>query len=191
MNSWNVRDRHMAETLDRLLEHLGPGSKIIVWAHNSHLGDARATDMGRGGELNLGQLVREKYGGSSFLLGFTTYSGEVTAASNWDEPAERKIVRHALAGSYEALFHETSLGDFFLSLRGDPMRKVLSTPMLERAIGVIYRPETERLSHYFEARLAEQFDAIIHIDRTRALIPLEKTVPREQQELPETYPFAI
>jgi erythromycin esterase-like protein len=191
VNSWNVRDRHMAETLDRLLAHLGAGSKLVVWAHNSHLGDARATEMGRGGELNVGQLVREKYGDSSFLLGFATYSGEVTAATNWDEPAERKIVRHALAGSYEALFHETSVGDFYLSLRDARVRKALSTPMLERAIGVIYRPETERLSHYFEARLPEQFDAVIHIDRTRALIPLEKTVPWEQGEAPETYPFAV
>ncbi len=191
VNSWNVRDRHMAETLDRVLAHLGDRSKVVVWAHNSHLGDARATEMGRGGELNLGQLVREKYGSTSFLLGFTTYSGEVTAASDWDEPAERKVVRHALAGSCEALFHETSLGDFFLSLRNEAVREALAAPMLERAIGVIYRPETERLSHYFEVRLPEQFDAVIHIDRTRALIPLEKTVPWEQGETPETYPFAV
>ncbi len=191
VNSWNVRDRHMAETLDRLLEHLGPESKIVVWAHNSHLGDARATEMGRHGELNLGQLVREKYGNSSFLLGFTTYSGEVTAASGWREPAERKIVRRALDGSWEALFHDTTLGDFLLPLRDPAVRRALSTPLLERAIGVIYRPETERLSHYFESSIVDQFDAVIHIDRTRALIPLEKTVPWEQGEVPETYPSAV
>lgn len=191
VNSWNVRDQHMAETLDRVLTYLGPQSKIVVWAHNSHLGDARATQMGRSGELNLGQLVRERYGDASFLLGFTTYSGEVTAASNWDEPAERKIVRAALSGSYEALFHEVGISDFLLSLRDPAIKEALAGPMLERAIGVIYRPETERLSHYFDTRLPDQFDAIIHLDRTRALIPLEKTVPWERGEAPETYPSGI
>jgi erythromycin esterase-like protein len=147
--------------------------------------------MGRMGELNLGQLVREKYGDQSFLLGFTTHGGEVTAASNWGEAAERKIVRHALDGSYEALFHETGLGDFLLLLRRPAVRDVLRQPMLERAIGVIYRPQTERMSHYFDARLSEQFDAVIHIDRTRALIPLEKTVPWQRGEAFETYPTAV
>ncbi len=192
VSSWNLRDTHMAETLDRLLEHLGPESKIVVWAHNSHLGDARATQMGRAGELNLGQLVRERYGEAAFLLGFTTYSGEVTAATNWDEPAQRKVVRRALPNSFESLFHETGLGDFLLLMRDRSVRSALSRPLLERAIGVIYRPETERVSHYFEARLPEQFDAVIHIDRTRALIPLETTVPwREGKEVPETYPSAV
>lgn len=191
VSSWNLRDRHMAETLDRLLAHLGPDSKIAVWAHNSHLGDARATEMGRAGELNLGQLVRERYPDTSFLLGFTTYSGEVTAASNWDEPAQRKVVRRALPNSVESLFHETGLGDFVLPLRGEPIRNALSKPLLERAIGVIYRPETERISHYFEARLPEQFDAVIHIDRTLALIPLETAVPWQQGEVPETFPSAV
>ncbi len=192
VSSWNLRDTHMAETLDRLLEHLGPDSKIVVWAHNSHLGDARATQMSRSGELNLGQLVRQRYGDAAFLLGFTTHSGEVTAASNWDEPAQRKIVRRALPNSFESLFHETGLGDFLLVLRDRAIRSVLSRPMLERAIGVIYRPETERVSHYFEARLSEQFDAVIHIDRTLALIPLETSVSwHERQEVPETFPSAI
>lgn len=190
-NSWNLRDRHMMETLDRLLEHLGPGAKVVVWAHNSHIGDARATEMGQRGELNLGQLVREKYGDACFLLGFTTYCGEVTAASDWDEPAGRKIVRHALDGSWEALLHEAFAGDFLLLLRDAAVRDALPSSMLERAIGVVYRPETERISHYFQARLAEQFDAIIHIDRTRALIPLEKTTNWEHGEVPETYPFAV
>ncbi len=191
VSSWNLRDQHMAETLGRLLDHLGPGSKVVVWAHNSHLGDARATEMGRAGELNLGQLVRERFGDTSFLLGFTTYSGEVTAASNWDEPAQRKVVRRALPNSIESLFHETGLGDFLLLLRDEPIRKALSKPLLERAIGVIYRPETERISHYFEARVPEQFDAVIHIDRTLALIPLETTVPWQEGEVPETFPSAV
>lgn len=192
VSSWNLRDRHMADTLDRLLAHLGPDSKIVVWAHNSHLGDARATEMGRSGELNLGQLMRERYTGATFLLGFTTYTGEVTAASNWDEPAQRKIVRRALANSIESLFHETRLGDFLLLLRDEPTRRALANPLLERAIGVIYRPETERVSHYFEARISDQFDAVIHIDRTLALIPLEASVPwHEGEEVPETYPSAV
>ncbi|HEV2575688.1 MAG TPA: erythromycin esterase family protein [Acidobacteriaceae bacterium] len=191
VSSWNLRDRHMAETLDRLLAHLGPHSKVVVWAHNSHLGDARATEMGRIGELNLGQLVRERYPNASFLLGFTTYSGEVTAASTWDEPAQRMIIRRALPNSIESLFHQTGLGDFLLPLRGEAIRNVLSKPLLERAIGVIYRPETERVSHYFEARVPEQFDAVIHIDRTLALIPLETTVPWHEGEVPETFPSAV
>lgn len=192
VSSWNLRDSHMADTLDRLLNHLGPSSKIVVWAHNSHLGDARATEMGRSGELNLGQIVRERRPDSSFLIGFTTYSGEVTAASNWDEPAQRKVVRRALPNSIESLFHETGLGDFLLLLRDAPIRAALAKPLLERAIGVIYRPETERVSHYFDTRLPQQFDAVIHIDRTLAVIPLETTVPWQQgEEVPETFPSAV
>lgn len=192
VSSWNLRDRHMAETLDRLLKHLGPSSKLVVWAHNSHLGDARATAMGNMGELNLGQLVRQRYGDQAFLLGFTTYSGDVTAASDWGQPAERKIVRRALATSIEALLHSSGLGDFMLPLRDKGVHDALAHPLLERAIGVIYRPQSERVSHYFEALVAEQFDAIIHIDRTRALIPLETSVPWEKgEEIPETFPSAV
>jgi erythromycin esterase-like protein len=192
VSSWNLRDRHMTDTLDRLLSRLGPDSKVVVWAHNSHLGDARATEMGRGGEHNVGQLVRERYPDAAFLIGFTTYSGEVTAASNWDEPAQRKIVRRALPDSIESLFHETGLGDFLLLLREKQIRAAMEQPLLQRAIGVIYRPETERVSHYFEARLSEQFDAVIHIDRTRALIPLEASIPwHDGEEVPETYPSAV
>lgn len=190
-SSWNLRDQHMADSLDRLHHHLGRDKKIVVWAHNSHLGDARATQMGREGELNLGQLVREKHGERSFLIGFTTHSGEVTAASDWDQPAERKLVRKALPGSVEALFHELAIGDFLLLLRTPEMKAALSRPLLERAIGVVYRPDTERMSHYFDVRLADQFDAVIHIDRTRALVPMEKGVPWEQGEVPETYPSAV
>lgn len=193
--SWNLRDRHMAATLDALIAFLEfdrRSPKIVVWAHNSHLGDARATEMADRGELNVGQLVRERWGQAALLVGFSTYSGTVTAASDWDDPAERKIVRPALEGSYEALFHETGLRNFFLGLRGNsPAVLGLRQPRLERAIGVIYRPETERLSHYFGARLPHQFDAVFHYDVTRAVEPLERTGLWERGELPETYPSTL
>jgi len=191
--SWNKRDTHMAETLDALVGHLGRTrgpAKVVVWEHNSHLGDARATEMGEGGELNVGQLVRERYGRDAVLVGFTTHRGTVTAASDWDEPAERKRVRPALEGSYEALFHEVGHDRFMLDLRAEGRaRELLRRPRLERAIGVIYRPETERLSHYFQARLAEQFDAVLHFEETRAVEPLERHAGWERgEEPPETYP---
>ena len=193
--SWNLRDRHMAATLDALIAFLEfdrRSPKIVVWAHNSHLGDARATEMADRGELNVGQLVRERWGHAAFLVGFSTNSGTVTAASDWDQPAERKIVRPALEGSYEALFHETGLRNFFLGLRGNSAAVLgLRQPRLERAIGVIYRPETERLSHYFRARLPHQFDAVFHYDVTRAVEPLERTGLWERGELPETYPSTL
>lgn len=191
VRSWNVRDQHMADTLDRLHRHLGTDSKIVVWAHNSHVGDARATQMSREGEFNLGQLAREKHGNRCFLIGFTTHSGEVTAASDWDRPAERKRIRPALAGSYESFFHEAAMGDFLLLLRDADVQAAMSIPLLERAIGVVYRPDSERLSHYFQCTIAEQFDAVIHIDRSKALIPLEKSVPWVKGEVPETYPYAV
>ena len=192
-NSWNLRDEHMFETLTELFTHLDGGqAKVIVWAHNSHLGDARATAMSRRGELNVGQLVRERLGRAAYAIGFTTYAGSVTAASDWGEPAERKRVRPALAGSYEELFHATGLPRFWIDLRErNPAINLLREEWLERAIGVIYRPETERLSHYFEARLPEQFDAVIHVDETSALEPLERSSEWEQGELPETYPSAL
>jgi len=193
--SWNMRDRHMAATLDALvafLEFDRREPKIVVWAHNSHLGDARATEMAGRGELNVGQLVRERWDHAALLVGFSTYSGTVTAASDWDKPAERKIVRPALEGSYEGLFHEVGLRNFFLGLRGnDEAILGLRQPRLERAIGVIYRPETERMSHYFHARLPHQFDAILHYDVTRAVEPLERTGLWERGELPETYPSTL
>lgn len=193
--SWNLRDRHMTSTLDSLvsfLEYERKPPKIVVWAHNSHLGDARATDMSSRGELNVGQLMRERWGNTAFLVGFTTHSGTVTAASDWDMPAERKIVRPALEGSYEALFHQLGLGNFFLSLRGnDEAILGLRQPRLERAIGVIYRPETERQSHYFGTRLPHQFDAVLHYDVTRAVEPMERTGVWERGEMPETYPSAL
>jgi erythromycin esterase-like protein/predicted phosphoribosyltransferase len=191
VSSWNLRDSHMADTLDRLLDHLtrrdGEPAKIVVWAHNSHLGDARATQMGSAGEHNLGQLARQRHDGDTFLVGQTTHHGTVTAASDWDMPAERKRVRPGLPGSYEALFHDVGLGAFLLPLRDADAR--LNDRRLERAIGVIYRPETERLSHYFDARLRDQFDAVLHLDETAALVPLEPTEEWDRGEMPETYPF--
>jgi erythromycin esterase-like protein/predicted phosphoribosyltransferase len=188
VESWNLRDRHMAETLDELVAHLeatsGP-TKVVVWAHNSHLGDERATELAQAGQLNLGQLMREKHGDETLLVGLTTYAGTVTAASEWGGPAERKRVRRALPGSWEELFHEHELDRFWLEPRELRGRR------LERAIGVVYRPETERVSHYFHARLADQFDAVIHIDETHALEPLERSSEWEAGELPETYPWGV
>jgi erythromycin esterase-like protein len=191
--SWNLRDRHMVETIENLVTHLNGSRqpKAIVWAHNSHLGDARATEMSHYGEVNVGQLIRERFGNEAVLIGFSTYQGTVTAASDWGAPAERKNVRPALEGSYEDLFHETGLPRFWIDLRGAGQIGVLQQRRIERAIGVIYRPETERLSHYFHARLPEQFDAIIHIDETRAVEPLERTSTWNEGELPETFPFKL
>jgi len=192
--SWNLRDRHMADTLDALVAHLERqgDARIVVWAHNSHLGDARATEMSRRGELNVGQLVRERHGRDAVLVGFTTHHGTVTAASDWGGPAERKRVRPALPGSYEAMFHATELDRFLLACRdADKVSEWLRDPALERAIGVIYRPETERGSHYFYARLPDQFDAVIHFDETRAVEPLERTAEWDTGEPPATFPFAV
>ena len=185
VSSWNLRDTHMADTLDALAAHLD-GGEIVVWAHNSHLGDARATDMSRRGEVNLGQLVRERHPGETLLVGLSTYEGTVTAASDWDQPAERKRVRPGLPGSWDSRFHE--LGDDLVVLAEEP---ALRERRLQRAIGVIYRPETERVSHYFEATPAQQFDVLVHIDETHALEPLERTSKWVAGELPETYPSAL
>lgn len=195
VSSWNLRDSHMAETLDSLLTYLANQNhpaKIVVWEHNSHLGDARATSMGKEGEWNVGQLARERYGHHAVLVGLTTYGGTVTAAVNWDAPAERKRVRPALPGSFESIFHDAYLPRFLLTLRNDQhIADALREPMLERAIGVIYKPETERQSHYFTARLSDQFDAVIHLDETRAVEPLETTTEWEAGEVPETFPTGI
>jgi erythromycin esterase-like protein len=195
VSSWNLRDRHMVETLDALAAYFDEQSvraKVVVWAHNSHLGDARATQMGERGELNIGQLVRQRYGPDAVLVGCTTHHGTVTAASDWGAPAERKRVRPGLSDSYEELFHETELAQFLLTWRvGDAAVEGLRDPKLERAIGVIYRPDTERMSHYFWARLRDQFDAVLHFDETRAVEPLERTAEWEAGEVPETFPFAV
>jgi erythromycin esterase-like protein len=194
VSSWNLRDHHMVETLEALVEYLGKrqsSPKVVVWAHNSHLGDARATQMGKRGKWNVGQLVRERHGAEVVSIGFTTYQGTVTAASNWDAPAERKNIRPALPESYEALFHNFGLSRFFLPLRGDERVAPLRQPRLERFIGVIYRPETERASHYSGANLTAQFDAVLHYDRTRAVEPLERTGEWETGEVPETFPTGM
>jgi erythromycin esterase-like protein len=199
VSSWNLRDMHMAETLDFLVEHLalrGHRPKIVLWAHNSHLGDARATQMGRAGEWNVGQLVRQKHDRDCVLVGLTTYAGTVTAASNWGGPAERKRVRPAMPGSYESLLHNVSneLGAPALLLTLPPDTQVargLREPMFERAIGVIYLPESELASHYFHARLSDQFDAVMHFDQTRAVEPLEPTTEWGVGEPAETFPSGI
>ena len=193
--SWNLRDRHMVGTLEELRRHLGrtrPEPRIVVWAHNSHLGDARATEMSERGELNVGQLVREHYGSSAVLVGFTTFTGTVTAASEWGGDAHRKHVRPALAGSYERLFHEVQIPRFLAPLRTDlELSSALAPPRLERAIGVLYLPETERASHYFHARLSEQFDFVLHFDETRAVEPLERSALWEAGEVAETFPSGL
>ena len=195
VSPWNLRDGHMFETLEALAAHVRRQhrrAKVVVWAHNSHLGDARATAKRERGELNIGQLVREKHGRDSLLVGFTTHHGTVTVASDWGGAAERRTVRPALAGSHEALFHEAAPLRFQLIFHpGDPATEGLRAPRLQRAIGVIYRPETERASHYFQARLSDQFDAVLHFDETRAVEPLETTAGWERGEVPETFPFAV
>jgi erythromycin esterase-like protein/predicted phosphoribosyltransferase len=195
-SSWNLRDRHMVDTLDALTQHLSrqrrQPAKVVVWAHNSHVGDARATEAASRGELNVGQLVRQRHSGDCVLIGFTTFTGTVTAADDWDGPAERKRVRPALPGSFERLFHEVDEKAFWLAFERAPQAaESLRSARLERAIGVIYRPRTERLSHYFRCRLADQFDAVMHVDDTRAVEPLERTARWDEGELPETYPYAV
>ena len=197
ISSWNLRDRHMAETLDALARYLshtsGKPARIVVWEHNSHIGDARATEVGLQGEWNVGQLARERYGEEATrLIGFSTYQGTVTAASEWDGPAARKRVRPALAGSYEDAFHHTGLARFMVPLREkNPATQTLFDRRLERAIGVIYLPETERQSHYFYAHLPQQFDAVLHFDETHAVEPLELTTPWKTGEAPETFPVGV
>lgn len=190
--SWNLRDRHMMSTLEAVMAHatrMNGAARATVWAHNSHLGDARATQMGAQGELNIGQLARETFGSDVVSIGFTTHIGTVTAASNWDEPAALIAVRPSMPGSVERLFHDAGLGDFALDLRG-PAGAALSGPLLERAIGVVYRPGTERQSHYFQASVGAQFDLVIHYDDTRALEPLELR-SRQEADLPETWPSGV
>ncbi|WLI91584.1 erythromycin esterase family protein [Massilia sp. R2A-15] len=196
ISSWNLRDQHMSDTLDALSVHLretrGTPPRIVVWEHNSHVGDARATEIGRQGEWNVGELSRKRYGDDAFLVGFSTYDGWVTAASDWDGPAERKQVRPALDGSYEDVFHQTGIGNFMLPLRpAGAVREALSEQRLERAIGVLYLPRTERQSHYFTADLPQQFDAVIHFDRTDAVQPLETTSHWDTGEAPETFPVGL
>jgi erythromycin esterase-like protein len=193
VSSWNLRDQHMAETLESLVGHLGSAlgrSKVVVWEHNSHVGDARATELGQSGEFNLGQLARTTWSDDCFLVGFTTYHGRVSAASDWGGPVEHKRVRPALSGSFEERLHNGPVGDFVVRL-GASAPAPLTEVMLERAIGVIYRPNTERASHWFKAHLASQFDALVHLDHTSAVRPLDRTELWDAGEPPETYPSGL
>ena len=209
--SWNIRDRHMFETLMALLEHRGSDTRAVIWAHNSHVGNAAATEMGAHGEINLGQLVRERFGNQAYLIGFGTDQGTVAAATNWDAPMEVKEIRPSHEDSYERILHEACRmlpapsNAFFLPLRAAhalPARTELLHPRLERAIGVVYRPETELVSHYFEATLPAQFDEYIWIDRTTAVMPTDAPPTGEYESeaaraqagvdaIPDTYPFGL
>ena len=186
--SWNLRDRHMFQTLRALLEHHGSDSKIVVWEHNSHVGNAAATDMSKRGELNVGQLARETFGELAYSIGFGTHTGTVAAASHWGGPLELKEVRPSHPDSYERLCHTVAAPAFLLDLHLPEVRRALSKERLERAIGVIYRPETELASHYFSACLPEQFDEYIWFDETHAVTPLRAA---ELEGMPETYPFGL
>jgi protein-L-isoaspartate(D-aspartate) O-methyltransferase len=189
--SWNHRDSHMFETLKNALGHHGAKSKVVIWAHNSHIGDASATEMGRRGEHNIGQLCREHFGKACYSIGLGTNDGTVAAASGWDEPMQIMDVRPAHPQSYERLFHMTNSPGLLLPLsqsKSAELREKLGKPRLERAIGVIYRPDSELASHYFEAVLPRQFDEYIWIDRTSAVKPFDVA---ELQGLPDTYPFGV
>lgn len=189
--SWNLRDSHMFDTLKNVLEHHGPSSKAVVWAHNSHVGNATATEMGRRGEHNIGQLCREHFGMACYTIGFGTNDGTVAAATGWDEPMQVMRVWPAHPQSYERLFHMTNAPGLLLPLTGSDtieVRDKLMKPRLERAIGVIYRPESELASHYFEAVLPNQFDEYIWIDRTSAVKPFDVV---ELEGVPDTYPFGV
>ena len=188
--SWNLRDNHMFETLKTLLSFHGPKSKGIIWAHNSHIGDASATEMFARGEYNIGHLCRKEFGRQAYAIGFGTNTGTVAAASNWDGPMEIKKVLPAIPESYERWCHEAGVPAFCLDLRQAALSgsEGLHKPRLERAIGVIYRPETELASHYFQAVLPEQFDEYIWFDRTKAIEPFETKI---LEEMPDTYPFGL
>jgi erythromycin esterase-like protein len=190
--SWNLRDTHMFETLTHLLDAHGPASKAVVWAHNSHIGNAAATEMGTmRDELNIGQLCRERFGDGAALVGFGTHAGTVAAATDWDAPMEVKKVRPSHADSYERLLHDSNVPRFLLDLREgrhEPLRSRLLEPRLERFIGVIYRPETELHSHYAEAVLPRQFDAMVWFDTTSAVTPLPT---RQAAGAEETFPFGL
>jgi protein-L-isoaspartate(D-aspartate) O-methyltransferase len=188
--SWNLRDRHMFETLEALLDHHGSRSKAIVWAHNSHVGYSSATEMSARGEYNIGQLCRDRFGDGVYAVGFGTHRGMVAAATEWDGPMEIKRVRAAEPGSYEALFHAVGLEQWLLPLRhgAPPALTALAQPRLQRAIGVVYRPHSELASHYFQAALPQQFDEYVWFDETRAVAPLATV---SLHDVGDTYPFGV
>jgi len=185
-SSWNLRDRHMFGPLLAVLEARGPTAKAVVWAHNSHVGNAAATEMGQRGETNIGELCRKRFGEAARLVGFGTDRGTVMAASAWDAPSEVKTVRPSLPDSYGALFRDAGPDRFLLDLRQPGMRQALRAARPQRAIGVLYLPETERMSHYFDASLPDQFDAFVFLEVTRAVTPVTAASPG----LPEGHPFA-
>jgi erythromycin esterase-like protein len=190
INTWNLRDTHMADTIDALLAYLrtqGRPQKVVLWAHNSHVGDERASEMGRRRQINIGQLLRERHPDNTFSVGFTTYRGSVVAADEWDEPPQIKLVRPAIPESWEAVFHETGLDAFYLDVTDPDLRPALLSERLERAIGVIYSPQTERLSHYFHSRLADRFDAVIHFDHSREVEPIDRLFSREDEIAPPSH----
>ncbi|NVB84802.1 MAG: erythromycin esterase family protein [Kofleriaceae bacterium] len=195
--SWNLRDTHMADTVDMVAEHLGGSSpaKVVIWAHNSHVGDARATEMGDSGQITLGQLLRQRHPGEAALIGFTSHEGTVVASHDWDEPAARMRVRPSLDDSWERLFHDAGLPRFYVTASELAQSLGGSTELLQRAIGVVYRPDTERRSHYLQARLAAELDVVIHVDITRGVEPLdlidEPDDITQAHELPETYPSGV
>jgi len=194
--TWNIRDQHMADTLQNIIAHIentrSQPAKVIVWAHNSHIGDSRATEMFERNQLNLGQLVRERFNTTPFLLGFSTAVGSVTAASEWDGPASYKKIQAPLTGSYEYLFHQLKEKNFLLNLNEDnKLTHLLKVSQLQRAIGVIYHPHTERMSHYYFSHLAYQFNALLHLDITKALIPLDKKRALVSGDIPDTYPVGF
>lgn len=202
VSAWNLRDRHMAATLAAVIDHFDararplarPDVKVVVWAHNSHVGDARATGMATRGELNLGELVRRRDDHDAFVIGFTSYDGSVAAAADWDGPVRRRVLRPALAGSVEDLLHHVGLDgapDMWFDCRDHRVRAALGDLRLHRAVGVVYRPQTERASHYLMTRTAEQFDLLIHLDRTSAIEPLETGDHWNRADTPDTYPTGV
>jgi protein-L-isoaspartate(D-aspartate) O-methyltransferase len=191
-SSWNLRDQHMFETLEALLDRAGPEGKAVVWAHNSHLGDAGATSMGARGETNVGELARRRFGRECYSIGFGTDHGTVAAADYWDGPMRIMQVRPAREDSYEGLCHEAGVPRFLLPLKSNDaaeLRDALAPQRLERAIGVIYRPQTELASHYFHASLPRQFDEWIWFDETRAVDALPAA--QEARKVPETFPSGL
>jgi erythromycin esterase-like protein len=194
--SWNLRDTHMFQTLVRIMKYRGANAKAIVWAHNSHLGDARATSMGWArGELNIGQLCKEAFGVQALSIGCSTYTGTVAAAEQWGEDMQVMKVNPGLPGSYETLMHTTGIPSFLLDLRkgrcDERLRQALMEKRLERFIGVVYRPDTERQSHYSFAVLPEQFDGLLWFDVTKAVSALEVHQPKTPLEMDETWPFGL
>lgn len=189
IESWNLRDRHMFDTLQALMAHKDDGAKAVIWAHNSHIGNAAATAMGLQGEFNIGELCRTAYGDEAVAIGFGTDTGTVAAASDWGADMQIKTVRPARPDSYEHAFRQTGIARSLTDWRNKPeLAELLREPLLERAIGVIYRPETERTSHYFEAELSEQFDAYVWFEQTKAVTPLGHERPHGA---PETWPFGL